>query len=230
MKNIIIILISLVLVLSCRSKRESIYSWKGEEETRELTLFKNNTFILSIKTDYYNRIDTGFYDMNGDTLIINPGKRGTTIDSVYYVDSGPEEQRYVEVNEEEIEFDTNNVAIGSFYRTILFPSVKVNHTLSLAVSPDDASFRKLVIPDSVSVRQLTVDVHEENTCQPKITYYLYIPEAMANQKSYVLFVDSRKGRENYLAGFKWLIRGDTIFSFFANENCDPVGMRLIRQR
>lgn len=230
MKNIIIILISLVLLLSCRSKKESVYSWKGEEESRELTLLKNNTFILSIKTDYYSRLDTGFYEIRGDTLIINPGKRGTTVDSVYYVDSGMHEQRYVEVNEEEIEFDTNNVAVNSFYRTILFPSVKVNDTLPLSVSPDDATFRKLVIPDSVSVRRLTVEILEENTCKPRLKYHLDVPVEEANQKSYLLFIHSRKSQNNYLSGFKWLIRGDTIFSNFANENCDPVGIKLISQR
>jgi hypothetical protein len=217
-------------MISCRGKKESIYAWKGEEESRELTLLRNNTFILEIKTDYYSRIDTGSFKIIGDTLIINPDKGGDAIDSVFYVDAMLNERRYVEVNEEEIVFDTNNVEVESFYRATLFPSVTINDSLALSVSPDDSSFRKLIIPDSVSIHKLTINVQEGNTCRPGINYHFDIPPGNEFNKSFLVFIPSRRNRENYLAGFKWLIRGDTIVSFFANNNCDPVGIKLVRQQ
>jgi hypothetical protein len=219
-----------ILVVSCRGKKESIYFARGEEETRRLTLLKDNTFILEIRTDYYNRVDSGIYKIEGDTLILNANGEERTIDSILYVDDRLNEHRFVEVNEGEVEFDTNNTIVDSYYRAIIFPEVVINDFDTLSVSPADSSFRKAEIPDSVMVSGLDVLIHESNSCKPQITYHLQIPSEFGNQKSYVIFIPSRRKRENYLSGFRWLIRGDTIVSFFANENCDPVGIKLVRQR
>jgi hypothetical protein len=226
-----IIISCVILLLSCRGgKKESIYLARGEEETRKLTLLKDNTFILEISTDYYNRVDTGIYKMNGDTLILNPASRERTIDSVQYVDELLSGRRFVEVYEEEVEFDTNNVIVESFYRAIIFPQVVINDSLALSVSAADSSFRKAEIPDSITASRLEVRIQESNSCKPQLTYYLQIAPDVGDHKSYLIFIPSRRNRENYLPGFKWLVKEDTIISFFANEECDPVGLRLIRER
>ena len=226
-----IIIRCFILFVSCRGgKKESIYVAKGEEETRRLTLLKDNAFILEIRTDYYSRVDTGIYKMDGDTLILNPASGKPTIDSVRYVDEVLNGHRFVEVYEGEVEFDTNNAIVESFYRAIIFPEVVINDSLSVSVSAADSSFRRAEIPDSITVSRLAVRVHESNSCKPQLTYTLQIAPDVGYQKSYLIFIPSRRKRDNYLSGFKWLIKEDTIVSFFANDECDPVGIRLVRQR
>lgn len=215
------------LIFSCRGKKESIYSWKGEEEIRSLTLRRDNTFILKIQTDYFSRIDTGTFAQMGDTLIINPDKVKDGIDSVVTIDSLYYEERFIEVIEPEFVFDTTNNIIESFYRTLLFPNVTVNDSMVLSASSNDPSYKKLSIPDSIEIKKITVIIQEGNTCKPVLSYHQTFD---SNHKSYRLFITSKKGRKNYLAGFKWLIKGDTIESFFANENCEPTDIKLVRER
>ena len=228
MRYFIFISLLMSLLVSCRGKKALIYTWKGEEESRKLTLLKNNTFIMEVKTDYFNRTDTGTYLIAGDTLIINPDKKRNEIDSIVFVDSLFNGQRFLEVAEPEIVFDTTNTIVESFYHMIIFPNVIVNDSVTLTVNPEDPSYRKLVIPDSIEVRKITLTIQENNTCKPIIKFHLKLPGDNNALKSYRLFVSSRKDRENYLAGFKWLIKGDTIESFFSNENCDPLEIKLIR--
>ncbi len=228
MRYFVIIVLATSLLISCRGKKASIYTWKGEEESRKLTLLKNNTFIIEVNTDYFYRVDTGTYRIAGDTLIINPDKKRNEIDSIVFVDSLFNGQRFLEVAESEMVFDTSNTIVESFYRMMIFPNVIVNDSIALVVNPDDPSYRKLIIPDSLSVKKITLIIQESNTCKPILKFHLKLSGDSNNVKSYRLFMSSRKDRENYLAGFKWLIKGDTIESSFSNENCDPSEIKLIR--
>jgi len=229
MKYLVVIL-SLALLVSCRGKKESIYSWKGEEESRKLTLMKNGTFILEINADYFNRTDTGTYRMFGDTLIINPEKRNNEIDSIAFMDSLFNGQYFIEVMETEIVFDTTNTIVESFYRNVIFPNVVVNDSIALSVSPNDPSYKKLIVPDSMEIYNITVAVLEENTCKPVLKYHVVISEPKKTSKSYRLYMPSQRNRENYLGGFKWLLKGDTIESFFSNENCESINIKLVREK
>lgn len=222
--GLVVLLVS--LIFSCRGKKESIYSWRGEEEFRKLMLRRDNTFVLNIQTDYYNRTDTGTFRRVGDTLIINGDKVNDGIDSVVFVDSLYFDERFIEVMEPEFVFDTTNTMVESFYRTLIFPNVIVNDSVVLSASANDPSFRKLTLPDSIEIKKITVIIQEGNTCKPVLRYHQTFDR---NHISYRLFIASRKGRENYLAGFKWLIKGDTIESFFANENCEPMDIKLVRE-
>lgn len=214
-------------LFTCRGRKESIYVWKGEDERRKLTLLNNNTFILEIEADYYHRIDTGRYYLSGDTIIINPEKTGGEIETVKSVDSLFMEKRFVEVMEQEVVFDTANTIVESYYRRQLFPNVIINKSIVLEVNPDDPSFSKLTIPDSVEVQSITVTVLEENSCRPRFAYHIDIGE---NSKSYRVFLRSRRNQKNYLAGFKWILKGESIESFFSNEDCDPMDNKLVRRR
>jgi hypothetical protein len=211
------------------SKKENVYSWQTEEEGRTLSLLKNGKFILSIRGGYYNRVDTGLYQMNGDTLILNPDKIDNSIDSVAVFDSLFNGKRFLEVYEETIEVDANNQITGSSYRPMIFPSAVINHSLSLSVSADDPSYHKLIIPDSVMVGNIKVNVREDNTCRPLVSFTKGLPAAMQEARSYRVYVPSRERRENYLAGFKWLMRSDTIESFFSSDSCESTEVKMVRR-
>jgi hypothetical protein len=97
----------------------------------------------------------------------------------------------------------------------------------LEVSPDDPSYNKLIIPDSVEVQSITVTVLEENSCKPRFAYRV---DNLNDSKSYRVFLRSRRNQENYLAGFKWILKGESIESFFSSEDCDPLDVKLVRKR
>jgi hypothetical protein len=201
--------------------------WKGEDESRKLTLLNNNTFILEIETDYYHRVDTGTYRQVGDTLVINSEKTGGEIETIKTVDSLFMEKRFLEVMEQEVIFDTTNTVVDLYYRTQIFPNVIINNSIALEVSPDDPSYNKLIIPDSVEVQSITVTVLEENSCKPRFAYRV---DNLNDSKSYRVFLRSRRNQENYLAGFKWILKGESIESFFSSEDCDPLDVKLVRKR
>jgi hypothetical protein len=224
--RLLIIGISLFL-FTCRGRKESVYVWNGEDESRKLTLLKNNTFILEIEADYYHRIDTGKFQMVGDTLIINPDKTGGEIERVEKVDSLFMEKRFLEVMEQEVIFDTTNSLVESYYRAQIFPNVMINNSIALEISPDDPSYKKLTIPESIKVQSITVTVLEENSCKPRLAYHM---DNLNDTKSYRVFLRSRRNQENYLAGFKWILKGESIESFFSNEDCDPLDVKLVRTR
>lgn len=225
----VVLLLVVVTLLSCRGRKDMVYSWQGDGESRTLTLLKNGTFILDIKAGYYNRTDTGQYRINGDTLLINPDKVSNHIDSLVTADSLFQGQRYMEVFEEEVVFNTQNEVEETFYRQVVFPSVVINDSLALALSPDDPAYHKLVIPESIHLKSLKVTVSEDNTCKPSVTYSMTVPDDFDNAGSYRVYLKSRENKHNYLAGFKWLIRGNTIQPFFRDNNCEPAEIKLIRR-
>lgn len=230
MKPRILIICIAFLLFNCRGRKESVYIWNGEEESRKLTLLSNDTFILEIDADYYYRIDTGTYRITGDTLIINPDKKGHEIESVQTIDSLYMGQRFLEVMDQEIIFDTSNVVVDEYYRRQIFPNVVVNNSIALEVSPDDASYNKLIIPDSIEIHAISITVLEENTCVPRLTYHIELDKMKQTAKSYRVSVRSRKDQENYLAGFKWIMKGESIESFFSNEDCESMDIKLVRKR
>jgi hypothetical protein len=226
--RIIICLVIIGMGVSC-SNKEAVYSWQTTEESRTLALTKDNRFILNIQGGYYNRIDTGTYQVSGDTLILNPDKIKNSLDSIVALDSLFNGQRFIEVYEEIVEVDAHNAIQGSTYSASIFPSVIVNNTLSLSLSPDDQSYHKLILPDSVAVRELKVNVREDNTCKPLVTFRGNVPADKQTAKSYQLFVRSSERRENYLAGFKWLLKSDTIESFFSSDSCESTHIKMVRK-
>lgn len=221
-------IIAVAFLLSCRGEKDAVYHWQGEGESRTLTLLKNGTFILDIKAGYYNRLDTGTYKLNGDTLIINPDKTKSTIDSVATTDSLFNGQRYMEVFEEEVVFNTENSVQESFYHETVFPAVIVNDSLALTLNPDDHAYHKLAIPENVTVRSARVTISEDNTCKPSLTFHINLSEK-SSANSYRIYIRSKDNKDNYLAGFKWLMRGNTVESFFKNEACEPAEIRMIRK-
>lgn len=224
-----ILIMSLIFLFSCRGKKEAVYSWQGDGESRTLTLLRNGTFILDIQAGYYNRTDTGNYKINGDTLIVNPGKISNVIDSIATNDSLFNGQRHMKVLEEELVFNTENEVQESFYREIVFPSVVINDSVQLSVSEDDPAYHTLIIPENTKIRSIKVTVNEENTCKPTVIYRLIIPEEKSIAGSYSIYLRSKDSKDNYLAGFKWLIHNDTVESFFKNNDCEPSEIKMIRR-
>jgi len=223
-------MLMLLTLPGCRSKKEVIYLWEGEDESRRLTLQKDNTFILEIDAGYYLRVDTGRYVQRGDTLVMNPDRGGNVIDSLLEMDSLFYGHRFLEVMQPVITFGDDNTVIDSHYRGVLFPVAIVNGSLALSIDPNDPSYRKLLIPDSVSVRTILVRVPEERTCKPELTFRLSIPQREPPTKSYRVYIRSHDSRIHYLAGFKWLLEGDTIKAHFIDEWCTAGEMRLARRR
>lgn len=217
------------LISSCRGRKETVYGWKNKEESRTLTLLPDGIFVLNINAGYYNRIDTGTYLMHGDTLILNPDKQANASDSVVVMDSLFMGNRYVEVYEEEVTVDNNEVA-ESFYRPTIFPAVKINGSVPLSLIPEDPGYHKLLIPDSIAVSSVVITRREANTCRPFYDVQVNIPEGRNDQgKSYRIYLPSKQRTENYLGGFKWLVKGKTIESFFKEDTCDPIGITLKRK-
>lgn len=229
MSSRVILVLAMAAMLSCRGRKDTVYSWQGDGESRTLTLLKNGTFILEIKAGYYNRTDTGQYEITGDTLVINPDKVSNHIDSLVTADSSFHEARYMEVYEEEVVFNTQNEIEEVFYREVVFPAITINDSLPLAVSPDDPAYHKVIIPENMAVRSIKVTINEDNTCKPSVTYRMTVPEGFETERSYSLYLKSRENRHNYLAGFKWLIRSNTIQPFFKNNDCEPAEIKLIRR-
>src|SRR5690606_36889678 len=146
---LIAIFFTTMLTASCRTKKEAVYRWEGKDESRSLTLKRNDAFILEIDAGYYFRVDSGTFLQKGDTLVINTGKGPATIDSLIEMDSLYFCHRFVEVMQPVIDFGMDNEITGAHYKGVIFPQVVVNDTLDLLVDPDDATYRKVHIPDSV---------------------------------------------------------------------------------
>lgn len=221
-------LAAVMLTVSCRTKKDVVYRWEGEDESRSLTLKRDNSFILEIDAGYYFRVDTGTYLRNGDTLVINPDKGSAAIDSLVEMDSLYYGRRFVEVMRPVIDFGKENEVVGIHHSGVIFPQVVANDTLDLLVNPDDPTYRKLHIPDSVQVRSLLIRVPEERTCRPELTYRLALPQHDPPTESYRVYIRSHDTRSHYLAGYKWLIRGDTIMTSFVDELCTPSDIKLVR--
>lgn len=222
------ILSAIMLTVSCRTKKDAIYRWEGADESRSLTLKRDNTFILEIDAGYYYRVDTGTFLRRGDTLVINPDKGSAAIDSLVEMDILFHGRRFLEVMQPVIDFGTDNRITGSSHKGVIFPVCVINDTLTLTVDPDDPSYRKLHIPDSVTVRTLTLRIPEQRTCKPELTFRLALPPRDPPTRSYRVYVRSYDTRTHYLAGYKWLISGDTIMTSFVDEWCTPAEIKLVR--
>lgn len=225
---LIAIFFTTMLTASCRTKKEAVYRWEGNDESRSLTLKRDNSFILEIDAGYYFRVDTGTFLQRGDTLVINPGKGSAAIDSLVEMDSLYFGHRFVEVMQPVIDFGMDNEITGAYYKGVIFPQVLVNDTLDLLVDPDDPTYRKVHIPDSVQVMSLLIRVPEDRTCKPVLTFRLALPQRDPPTKSYRVYIRSHDTRSHYLAGYKWLVRGDTIMTSFVDEWCTPAEMKLVR--
>lgn len=215
-------------LLSCRTKKEVVYHWENADESRSLTLKRDNSFILEINAGYYFRVDTGTFLRKGDTLVINPDRGSAAIDSLVEMDSLYFGRRFVEVMQPVIDFGMDNEVMGVHHKGVIFPQVVVNNTLDLSVDPDDPTYRKLHIPDSVEVGSLVIRVPDERTCKPELTFRLALPQRESPTKSYRVYIRSHDTRSHYLAGYKWLIRGDTIMTSFVDEWCTPAEIKLVR--
>lgn len=229
-----LVALAMALVISCNSHKhknanEGTYRWEAPGELRTLTLLGNGTFLLDIEADYFSRKDSGRYEMHGDTLLLNPSQQSNYIDRLEPVDSLFEGGRFLEIYEEDISME-HNVVTDSFYRQSIFPKVFINQDpTALSVHPEDGSFRKLLLEDPVTVNHIRVELPIENTCQPMIPVGLEVPVPLQEAKSYRLYIRSWLRNENYLAGVKWLVKGDTIAMSFADEQCLPTQMKLARQ-
>lgn len=222
--------IAVMVATSCRSKMETVYRWENGDESRSLTLKRDNSFILEVNAGYYVRIDTGTFLRKGDTLMINPDKGTTAIDSLVEMDSLYYGHRFLEVMQTVFDFGMDNQITGVYHRGVIFPSAVVNDTFTLALDADDPSYRKLYIPDSVEVRSLLIRVPEQRTCKPELTFRLSLPPRDPPTQSYRVYIRSHDTRSHYLAGFKWLVEGDTIMTSFVDDSCTPGDMRLVRVR
>lgn len=227
-KSLLLAALVAATLSSCRTKKEVVYRWENADERRSLTLRRDNSFILEIDAGYYFRVDTGTFLRKGDTLVINPDKGSAAIDSLVEMDTLYFGHRFVEVMQPVIDFGMDNEVTGTYHKGVIFPQVVVNDTLGLSVDPDDPAYRKLHIPDSVRVRTFVIRVPEERTCKPELTIRLALPQRDPPTKSFRVYIRSHDTRSHYLAGYKWLIRGDTIIPSFADEECTPADMRLVR--
>lgn len=230
MSKLLHVILFLIVLGSCRGKKETMYYWESPDERRRLTLLPDNRFVLAIDAGYYQRVDSGTFLMRGDTLIINADKTGNVTDSLVVTDTLFEGARFVEVFEEEVVVDNNNRIASSAYREKIFPLVIVNDSDTLLLHSEDATFRLALIPDTLEVSKLKVIVNEDNTCRPFRVSEFDVPQEGRLGKSYALYLDSKQRRENYLAGFRWLVKDDTIESFFSNAHCDPTEIKLVRKK
>lgn len=228
MKKLFFVVLILAALASCRGKKESIYVLTNEDEYRTLTLRKDGTFVLSIQAGYYNRLDTGTYVLHVDTLILNQQKALTGIDSIVSVDSLYNGVRFLEVYEEEVVVN-DGIITESYYDRPIFPTVVVNDTLQLSLNQEDPAYRMLIIPDDVTIQRIRVTRFENNTCRPSIVLNDVVPAQMQTSKSLRIYLRSYERPEHYLAGFRWLVKGDTIESFFSNDDCEPLELKFIRK-
>lgn len=227
-KPLLLAVLMAATLLSCRTKKEVVYHWENADESRSLTLKRDNSFILEINAGYYFRVDTGTFLRKGDTLVINPDRGSAAIDSLVEMDSLYFGRRFAEVMQPVIDFGMDNEVMGVHHKGVIFPQVVVNNTLDLSVDPDDPTYRKLHIPDSVEVGSLVIRVPDERTCKPELTFRLALPQRESPTKSYRVYIRSHDTRSHYLAGYKWLIRGDTIMTSFVDEWCTPAEIKLVR--
>lgn len=217
-----------LLVLAC-GRKDTLYQWKGDSESRRLILRKDKTFILTVDGGYFTRTDTGVYRMAGDTLILNPGRADYTVDSLVEMDSLFNGIRFIEIMQEELTFDTLNRVVESYYRPVIFPSVLVNGKVPLEVVPDDHTYRKMAIADTLQVRHFQITIPEKNTCRPFLRYQLTVKRHDPPTQSFRVYLRSPLSKGHYLAGFKWLVRGDTIESSFQDEMCESTEVKLVKE-
>lgn len=217
-----------MIFAACSAEREAVYRWQGTDESRTLTLRRDKTFILEVDGGYFYRTDTGRYTMRGDTLVLNPASAFSSIDSLVEDDERYAGRRYMEVMQPVVEFDEQNRMTGKEYRGLIFPNVTVNDTLTLEIDSTDTSFRRLLIPDTLDIRTITIRVPEERTCRPEVTFRVTLKPRDPPANSFRIFLRSHDMRSHYLAGFKWLIRNDTVYASFIDENCTPGTMRLAK--
>jgi hypothetical protein len=215
-------------VAACSTEREAVYRWRGEDEGRTLTLRRDKTFVLEVDGGYFYRVDTGRYAIRGDTLILNPERALTSIDSLIEMDQRYDGRRYMEVMQPEVTFDKQNRVSVTEYRGLIFPSVTVNGEVVLQIDSTDTSFRRLVIPDSVEVRSLMIRVPDERTCPPELTFRVTVQPRNPPTTSFRIVLRSPDMRHEYLGGFRWLIRGDTVYASFVDERCAPGTIRLVK--
>jgi|SRR5690606_29790089 len=225
---LIFILICIFLFAACRAEREGVFRWRGEDESRTLTLRRDKTFVLEVDGGYFFRVDTGRYVLKGDTLILNPERARASIDSLIEMDQRYDGRRYMEVMQPEVTFDNQNRVLRTEYRGLIFPSVTVNGNISLQVDSTDTSFRRLVIPDSLEIRSLLIRVPDERTCPPEVAFRVTVPPRNPPTTSFRIVLRSPDMRHQYLAGFRWLLRGDTIYASFVDQDCTPGIIRLVR--
>jgi hypothetical protein len=226
----VFVLLVLPILSGCKSRKEAIYIWQNEDEHQRLILKRDNSFVLEIDAGYYLRIDTGTFIQRGDTIVLNPDKEGNVIDSLVEMDSLFYGHRFLEVMEPEVSVSKDNEITKSFVRAILFPMVIINDSIPLSLNPDDQSYSKLLIPDSLDVYRILIRVPEEKTCKPELTFKLNLHEREKPAKSFRIYIRSHDTRELYLAGFKWLLKGDTVETTFMDEWCSPIGVKLVRSR
>jgi hypothetical protein len=228
LQRIVLVLGTLATLASCSAKREAVYRWRGEDESRTLTLRRDKTFVLEVDGGYFYRVDTGRYALRGDTLILNPDRALSSIDSLIEMDQRYDGRRYMEIMQPEVSFDKQNRVIGTEYRALIFPSVTVNGEITLEIDSMDTSFRRLLIPDSLEVRSLLIRVLEERTCPPEIAFRVTIPPRNPPTTSFRIVLRSPDMRHQYMAGFHWLIKGDTVYASFVDEDCAPGQIRLVK--
>lgn len=220
-----------ILVLSgCKAEREVVYRWQGMDESKTLTLRRDKTFIFEVDGGYFFRTDTGRYVIQGDTLTLNPDRAFSSVDSLVEMDERYGDRRYMEVVQPVVLYDDRNGTTETEYRGLIFPNVTVNDAVTLEIDSTDASFRRLLIPDSVEVRTLTIRVPEERTCRPEVTFRVEIPPRNPPTASFRIVLRSHDTRSHYLAGFRWLIRGDTVYASFLDHDCTPGLSRLAKIR
>lgn len=223
------VVVSFVLAFAgCSAKRQAVYRWQGVDESRTLTLLRDKTFIYEIDGGYFFRADTGRYALNGDTLILNPDRAFSSIDSLVEMDERYAGRRYMEVVRPVVSYDDKNRVSGIEYRGLIFPNVTVNDVVTLEIDSTDASFRRLLIPDSLEVRTLLIRVLEDRTCRPEVAFRVVIPPRDPPTASFRIVLRSHDLPSNYLAGFRWLIRGDTVYTSFLDEDCIPGMIRLAK--
>lgn len=221
-------LLCILILAACSAKREAVYHWKGMDESRTLTLRRDKTFIFQVDGGYFFRTDTGRYALHGDTLILNPDRAFSSIDSLIEMDDRYDGHRYMEVVQPVISYDDRNQVVEKEYSGVIFPDVTVNGTFTLQVDSTDATFRRLLIPDSLEVRTLLIRVPDGRTCKPEVTFRVVIPPRNPPTTSFRIVLRSHDLRAHYLAGFHWLMKGDTVYASFVDEDCTPGQIRLAK--
>lgn len=232
MNNRMILLLGVATLMSCSKPGtqltetfEETFRYEGDEDVRELILRANGRFVYSLDLGYMERLDSGTFIRQEDLLILNPESQKAGIDSVIVRDGNV---RFLEVLIEEYE-RLGPDSIRSEYRPQLYPKVVVNGTDTLELWAEDSTYQRLALPPGLEIHQVDVYLSQDSDCPPGMwSSYRLDPPAQSGSLS--VYIPSANRLRYYLAQAHWLIRGDTVYCRFLNDDCLPSQTRLVRSQ
>jgi hypothetical protein len=204
---------------------DETFRYEGDEDVRELILRADGSFVYTLDLGYLERLDSGTFIRQENLLILNPESPKAGIDSVIVREGNV---RFLEVLIEEYEpFGPDSSR--SEYRPQLYPKVVVNGTDTLQLWAEDSTYQRLALPTGLEVQQVDVYLSHDSNCPPGM-WLKYRPDPPAQSGSLSVYIPSANRPRYYLAQAHWLIRGDTVYCRFLNDECLPSQTRLVRSQ